>query len=268
MSEDSVDARFDFAADLIVEAGDRALGFFRNREALHVTIKGRQDMFSEADVSTEKLIREQLARRFPGDGFLGEETGHTEVAGAESIWVVDPIDGTQPFVNGLSSWCVSIAYVRDGAVQMGFVNAPARDELFVGRRGDRATLNGEAIKVSDATRLDEGILGIGYSPRIGAADIIPVIDHVLRQGAMFYRDGSGTLDVCYVACGRLLGYVEPHIQAWDSLGAAAVVEAAGGVVNDLLVDDSLWVGAPIVACVPALYPALAKLMKVTPSGVS
>lgn len=268
MSEDSVEARFDFAADLIVEAGDRALGFFRDRTSLHVTTKGRQDMFSEADVSTETLIREQLARRFPGDGFLGEETGHTEVAGTEGIWVVDPIDGTQPFVNGLSSWCVSIAYVRDGAVQMGFVSAPARDELFIGRRGDRATLNGEVIKVSDATRLDEGILGIGYSPRIGADDIVPIIDHVLRQGAMFYRDGSGTLDVCYVACGRLLGYVEPHIQAWDSLGAVAVVEAAGGVVNDLLVDDSLWVGAPIVACVPALYPALARLMKITPNGVS
>ncbi len=259
-------ARLDFVAELIAEAGAHALEFFQHRESLHVSAKGRQDMASEADVSIEKLIRKRLALRFPSDAFLGEETGRTEVEGTDGIWVVDPIDGTQPFVSGLTSWCVSIAYVSAGAVQLGVVNAPARDELFIGRRGDRATLNGDRITVSDATRLDEGILGIGYSPRIGADDVIPVLDHVLRQGAMFYRDGSGTLDLCYVACGRLLAYVEPHIQAWDSLGAVAVVEAAGGVVNDLLADDSLWVGAPIVASVPALYPALARLMNVTAEG--
>jgi myo-inositol-1(or 4)-monophosphatase len=150
---------------------------------------------------------------------------------------------------------------------MGFVNAPARDELFVGRRGEGATLNGAPISVSDAARLDEGILGIGYSPRIGAGDIVPVIDQALRDGAMFYRDGSGTLDLCYVACGRLIGYVEPHIQAWDSLAAVAILEAAGGRVSDVLFDDAMWVGAPIVASTPALYPVLAALMDVSPSGV-
>ena len=260
MSDEGMAARFDFAAELIVDAGAHALEFFRHRESLHVTLKGRQDMASEADVSTETLIRERLAERFPGDAFLGEETGRSEVEHAEGIWVVDPIDGTQPFVNGLTSWCVSIAYVRAGAVQMGFVCAPARDELFIGRRGKRATLNGHVITVSGATRLDEGILGIGYSPRIGADDIVPVIDRVLREGAMFYRDGSGTLDLCYVACGRLIGYVEPHIQAWDSLAAVAILEAGGGRVSDVLSGDAIWVGAPIVASTPALYPALSRLM--------
>ena len=264
MSEECLDARFAFAADLIDEAGALALGFFGHRETLHITSKGRQDMASEADVDTERLIRKRLAEHFPDDAFLGEETGRGEVEDAQGIWVVDPIDGTQPFVHGLTSWCVSIAYVRDGAVEMGFVNAPARDELFVGRRGEGATLNGAPITVSDATRVDEGILGIGYSPRIGAADIVPVSDSVLQDGAMFYRDGSGTLDLCYVACGRLIGYVEPHIQAWDSLAAVAILEAAGGRVSDMLSDGAMWDGAPIVASTPALYPILARLMDVSP----
>ncbi len=260
MADDATDTRFEFASELIEEAGALALGYFRHRETLHVTSKGRQDMATEADLSTERLIRDRLAARFPGDAFLGEETGRGEIENARSIWVVDPIDGTQPFVNGLASWCVSIAYVRDGNVEMGFVKAPVLDELFVGRRGRGATLNGAAIAVSDASRLDQGIIGVGYSPRIGADDIVPVFERLLRQGAMFYRDGSGTLDLCYVACGRLIGYVEPHIHAWDSLAAVAIIEAAGGTVSDVMADDAMWLGAPIVATTPALYPSIKALM--------
>jgi myo-inositol-1(or 4)-monophosphatase len=265
MLEEGLDARFAFAGDLVAEAGALALGFFARRDTLHIASKGRQDMASEADVETERLIRHRLADRFPGDAFLGEETGRGEVDDADGIWVVDPIDGTQPFIHGLTSWCVSIAYVRAGVVEMGFVNAPARHEFFVGRRGEEATLNGVPISVSGASRVDEGILGIGYSPRIGAADIVPVIDSVLQDGAMFYRDGSGTLDLCYVACGRLIGYVEPHIQAWDSLAAVAILEAAGGRVSDMLSDGAMWDGAPIVASTPALYPVLAGLMDIPSS---
>jgi myo-inositol-1(or 4)-monophosphatase len=143
---------------------------------------------------------------------------------------------------------------------MGFVKAPVLDELFVARRGRGATLNGAAIAVSDASRLDQGIIGVGYSPRIGADDIVPVFERLLRQGAMFYRDGSGTLDLCYVACGRLIGYVEPHIHAWDSLAAVAIIEAAGGKVSNVMADDAMWFGAPIVATTPALYPIVTALM--------
>ena len=266
MSKESLDARFAFAAELVDEAGALALGFFGQRESLHITSKGRQDMASEADVNIERLIGGRLAERFPGDAFLCDETGRAEVEDAEGIWVVDPIDGTQPFVQGLTSWCVSIAYVRDGAVEMGFVNAPARDESFVGRRGEGATLDGVPIAVSDASRLDAGILGVGYSPRIGARDIVPVIERVLQDGAMFYRDGSGTLDLCYVACGRLIGYVEPHIMAWDSLAAVAILEGAGGRVSDMLAGDAMWEGAPIVASTPALYPILAGYMGISSNG--
>ena len=101
-------------------------------------------MVSEADTEVEDLIRARLREAFPADGFLGEETGSLEVDGSAGTWVVDPIDGTQPFVSGLRSWCVSIAYVRDGRVELGFVNSPAADELFVGRRGGEATLTASA----------------------------------------------------------------------------------------------------------------------------
>ena len=249
-------ARFTFADSLIREAATLALSHFRDLDSLTITDKGRQDMATDADLETEKLIRGRLADRFPEDAFLGEETGRNDVASSERIWVVDPIDGTQPFVYGLTSWCVSIALVSHGALEMGFVAAPARDELFVGRRGVGATLNNRPISVRPATRIDEGILYMGYSPRIGADDVVPIFDRVLRQGAVYYREGSGALGLCYVAAGRLIGYLEAHLNSWDALGALAVVQAAGGQTNDFLAGDGLWAGAPMIAGSPAIYPTL------------
>lgn len=253
--------RFDFASRLIQEAGDLALNYFRRPDALTVQRKGPQDMASEADLHTELLIRDRLKVRFPEDAFLGEETGRTEVASDEGIWVVDPIDGTQPFISGLTSWCVSLAFVRHGTLEMGLVYSPARGELFTGRRGSGATLNGGPIHVSQAAHLTEGIVAVGYSPRVRPDEFLPMFSELLERGAMFYRDGSGALTLCYVACGRLIGYVEPHIHSWDCLGALAVIEAAGGTVNDFLSDDGLWKGNRVIAGPAALYPVLASLFE-------
>jgi myo-inositol-1(or 4)-monophosphatase len=259
-TEASLAARFELGRAVIKEAGALALDHFRQLEALTIRSKGRQDLISEADLEVEILIRRRIADAFPGDGFLGEESGRAEVPDQAGIWVVDPIDGTQPFLTGASQWCVSIGYVADGRVEMGFVHAPARDELFVGRRGGVATLNGRPISVSPVTRVDEGVVEIGYSPRIGADDILPVFERLLRQGGMYYRHGSGALAVCYVACGRMIGYVEPHINAWDCVGGLAVLEAAGGQANDFLAGDGLWVGGPLIVGAPAVYPALREIL--------
>ena len=179
--------------------------------------------------------------------------------GRHGIWVVDPIDGTQPFVSGMTSWCVSIAYLLHGTVELGFVFSPARDELFVGRRGAGATLNGKPIHVRAAASLTDGLVGTGYSPRVPPAQFLPTFTRLLDAGGMFYRDGSGALMLCYVACGRLLGYVEPHINSWDCLGALAILEAAGGRSNDFLADDGLLQGNRLITGSPGLYPELVAL---------
>lgn len=260
MGDGGLQERYEFGTRLAEEAGALAMSFFERLDTLTVTDKGPQDVVSEADVETERLIRSRLEERFPTDAFMGEESGRSDVAGADGLWVVDPIDGTLPFVNGLSSWCVSIAYVRDGITELGFVNVPAARELLVGRRGGGAALNGRPISVSTATGFDQGITYVGYSSRITADDILPVFDRLLRQGGMYVRDGSGTLGLCNVACGRLIGYVEPHMNSWDALAALAIIEAAGGRVNDFLAGDGLWTGNPVIAGPPALYPALAELL--------
>jgi myo-inositol-1(or 4)-monophosphatase len=99
-------------------------------------------LVTQADVEVELLLARGIAERFPDDAFLGEETGASRLAGAHGVWVVDPIDGTQPFVSGMASWCVSIAYVQDGVLQFGFVHNPPLGELFEGGLGRPASLNG------------------------------------------------------------------------------------------------------------------------------
>ena len=156
MKADAIQDRFEFASRLIDEAGELAFSYFHRLSSLTIKSKGVQDMASEADLNTELLIRDRLKAAFPEDAFFGEETGRAEVEGAPGLWVVDPIDGTQPFISGMSSWCVSIAFVADGKLKMGFVASPARRETFVGRCGRGSTLNGAPIQVRRGFETDRG----------------------------------------------------------------------------------------------------------------
>ncbi len=239
--------RYDFALTLIREAGALAQFYFDNRDALTVTSKGLQDMASQADLECELLIKNRLAKAFPEDAFLGEETGATAFTPNQGIWVVDPIDGTQPFISGLSAWCVSIAFIIGRDIQFGLVFAPARGELFTGGISIPAALNGKPISGHSAKSLAEGIVATGFSPRLGANTFIPLFAEILSVGGVFYREGSGALALCYVACGRLNGFIEQHINSWDCLGAIAVLRAAGLQSSDFLAHDGLTKGGHLIA---------------------
>jgi myo-inositol-1(or 4)-monophosphatase len=252
--------RYEEARRLVLEAGALAGEYFGRVAELPVQSKGTQDVVTEADVEIELLLKRGLQERFPGDAFLGEETGASDLDGASGVWVVDPIDGTQPFVSGLSSWCVSLAYVRDSALQFGFVYNPPLDEVFEGGRGRAAMLNERPIAPHPGAAVTDGMVGVGYSPRIEPRDILPVFERLLRRGGMYVRNGSGALTLCHVACGRLLGYVEPHINSWDCLGALAVAQAAGVRTNDYLAGDALLAGNRIVAGPAAVFDELDEIL--------
>lgn len=251
MIDQEIAARFDAARVIAKEAGALALGYFRNREALVIRDKGPQDMASDADNQVEVLIRDRLIGQFPEDGFLGEEYGGSDGTSG-GLWVVDPIDGTANFVNGIPVWCVSIAFLSEDGIEIGIVFDPNVDELFAARTGHGATLNGAPIRASEAASLKAGTVGIGYSTRTEPALALAAIDRLLAEGGMFQRNGSGALMVAYVAAGRLIGYYEPHINAWDCLAAIALVNEAGGWSNDFLAGDGLRSGNPIAVSGPNL----------------
>lgn len=260
MTTADVRERLAFGRELIAEAGQLALSYFDRVVTLSIRSKGHQDMVSEADVAVEQLIKARLANTFPDDAFLGEETGHADFPGSTGIWVVDPIDGTQPFLSGLRTWCVSIAYVRADQVMFGLVNNPSAGELFCGGPDIPSTRNDVLIEVHPGADLNDGLTFLGCSARVTPEQIVPVLDRLLRAGGMYVRNGSGALGLCDVACGRLVGYVEPHINSWDCLGAIGVLEGAGARVSAFLNADSLLHGNYIVAAAPAVYDALVPVL--------
>ena len=251
----TVQARYLFAKKLARSAGEFAHNYFKNRDKLVVESKGTQDEVSIADRETEVFLRARIVDAFPDDGILGEEGGDA-TGGKAIIWVLDPIDGTACFVNGMFSWCISIAVVVDGVPSIGVVFDPNANELFQAVIGGAAFVNDQRIHVKDVADFKGGVLGVGFSHRSQPEEFTPFMHTLLSSGGMFIRNGSGALMLCYVAAGRLIGYYEPHINSWDCLAAIVIVEAAGGRCNDFLAHNGMHKGNPILAAGKTLYPTL------------
>lgn len=227
---DGLAERRDFAVSICREAGHVAMEYFRNRHDLVVDKKGAQDWVSQADREVELFLRKRLEDTWQEDGIYGEE--HADRSGSSGFdWVIDPIDGTTNFVNGVPAWTVVLAGVEEGRTQIGVIYEPNADEMFVASRGGGAMLNGHEMRVSEHVPLGSGTVAVGYSNRVESRNIQPVIASLVDGGAMFYRNASGALSLAYVAAGRMLGYLEEHMNAWDCLAGQLLVEEAGGRVE-------------------------------------
>lgn len=252
--------RVDAAEPIILRAGELALDYFRALDRLRIEHKGPQDRVSEADREVERLIRDEFERRFPQDGFLGEETGAGDSPGAaEYTWVVDPIDGTDCFVHAIPVWSVSIALLHGNEIVAGLVLDPCADELFRAARGDGARLNGTPIRTSGAQSIGAGVVGVGFSHRVDPAPTFAALDALARAGGLFQRNGSAALTLAYVAAGRYLGFFEAHINSWDVLAGLALVAEAGGHCSPFLDDDGLHRGNPVVAAAPGVAAELERI---------
>ncbi len=237
------------------EAGTLARRRFLDA-SFKVRFKGPQDYLTEVDGETEELIFSRLNEVFPQDGFIGEETAGRPARAGGATWVVDPIDGTSNFARGDAHFCVSIACLAGGGVEVGVIYDPMRDELFSGRRGGGAWLNGAAIKPSKATALTSSTIEVGWNIRGGVERYVDLLRRIALCGAAPSRGGSGALAIAYVASGRRDGFVEAHINAWDCLAAILLVREAGGYASDFLAGEGLTKGNPLIACAPGVKDAL------------
>jgi myo-inositol-1(or 4)-monophosphatase len=251
----SLDDRLTFAVDLAREAGGFALSRFRALDDLVIESKGHQDLVSDADRATETLIRDAIAARWPDDGIMGEEHGRKHgTTGFD--WVIDPIDGTANFVRGIPHWCVVIACAKDGLPVVGAIHDPSTGELFHAAKGAGAFVNGRRLTAAQGGSLRDGSVATGVSGRTDPAKATALIGEVLTPGGMFFRSASGALMLAYVASGRLLGYVEDHMNSWDCFAALLMVEEAGGRIRPLDGSRALGNGARIVAGGPNIYSTL------------
>jgi myo-inositol-1(or 4)-monophosphatase len=177
------------------------------------------------------------------------------------VWVVDPIDGTTEYIHGTARWCVSIAFMRAGVVEIGALYAPDDDRLFLARRGGGAWLNGRPITVSHLRHGAVPVVEVGWSERRPIASYCELIRRMTEAGIEFRRRGSGALGLVDVARGLSDGYVELHINAWDALAGILLVAEAGGLTNDFLSGGhGLVHGNVILATTPELHERMSRLI--------
>jgi len=227
-------------------------------KAHQVEYKGIINPVTEVDQQSEAFLLEAIQRRFPGDRIVAEENG--EVAGdADSLWFIDPIDGTVNFAHGLPIFSVSLAYARRGELQFGVVYAPQMDECFAAARGEGATLNGRPIRVSATTELDRSLLvtGFPYHIRTTTENNLNWYAHFALRSQGVRRLGSAALDLCYVAAGRFDGYWEKFVEPWDVAAGALIAREAGARVTAYDgTADILRRPCSVVAANPAVHAAM------------
>lgn len=246
--ERAIHDRYLLAQTIALHAAQFGYDFFRRRDQLKIEAKGGnpQDMVTMADCEVEAYVRRCVGEVFPEDAVMGEEQGG-EQAGAEYLWIIDPIDGTACFVNGMYSWCISVCVVRNGETIIGVVYDPNAHEMFHAKKGNGAFCGPKPMHVHSGKTLKEGVLGVGTSFRIdNDVAFIPFLQKVLQDGGMFMRNGSGALMISYVAAGRMIGYFEPHQNSWDALAGMLLVKEAGGFGNDYMQNDGLMRGNPVM----------------------
>jgi myo-inositol-1(or 4)-monophosphatase len=250
-----LDARAALAVDVALRAGQLALAMRHNLGPADA--KSAIDFCTEADLAVERLIREEMAARFGGDSFIGEEYGGEA---GDAVWVVDPIDGTAGYIHGTPRWCVSIAFVLAGVIEIGVIYAPVTDRLFIARRGRGAQMNGRPIQVSGLRHGAAPVIEAGWSERRPLGAYSELLARLTAARFEFRRLGSGALGLAEVASGLADGYVELHMNAWDALAGILLVEEAGGRVNDVLARDGLRRGNLVLASTPEIAEALVAMI--------
>ena len=160
----------------------------------------------------------------------------------------------------LHNWCVSIGLLVDGVPTIGVVADPNHDEVFHGGRGFGAWVNAQPMRVSDATDLHAGLLGVGTFYADGKQHFMPFLGKLLDAGGMFLRNGSGALMTAYVAAGRLLGYYETRLKSWDCVAGLALLAESGGRSNNFLRGEGLLKGNPYLVACPGVYDQVAGMI--------
>ena len=211
---------------------------FGELENLQVSSKGPGDFVSSADKRTEKTIIEELQKAHPEFGIVTEETGIINKSNIKNRWIIDPIDGTMNFLNGIPQFAISIAYEENNEIICGVIFNPISNEMFCAEKGNGAYLNNTRIRVSNKKKLKDALLVTG-GPK-GASkiknEIYSEYINVSNNVSNVRKFGSAALDMAYVACGRFDGYWQRELNYWDIAAGVIILREAGGFI-DFFEDD-------------------------------
>jgi myo-inositol-1(or 4)-monophosphatase len=236
--------------------------YFRD-PALKVGVKGPSDFVSAADLEAEACLRSALLDALPGVGILAEESGVTAGASSGGRLIIDPLDGTTNFLNGIAHFAVSVALERDGRIVAGVVFDPAKDEMFAAEEGRGAWLGAERLRVSSEADFSRAIVATGIphaSHPERHAPYLPKLAAAMRVAGGIRRLGAASLDLAYVAAGRFAVFFEYGLAPWDLAGGTILVREAGGRISEPAGGQRVVETGDVLATNGALHEPMARLL--------
>ena len=252
--------------DKVVAVAKKGGNFIREQRKTFslsaVEYKGLNDLVSYVDKETEKILVDGLKNLIPDAGFITEENTIT-LKDREYVWIIDPLDGTTNFVHGLPCFCVSIGLMHNGEMVLGVIYEINLDECFYGWSGGGAWCNGSPIKVSSCNELSKGLIATGfpYTNYDRMTPYMAVFDYCMHNTHGLRRLGSAAVDLAYVACGRMEGFFEYGLNAWDVAAGCFLVKEAGGKVSDFKGGDDYVFGKEILACNTGIHEEFLGVIK-------
>ena len=243
------------AGDIIAKSAEKV-------DLVDVDAKGLNDYVTKVDYAAERAIMDVLQKTYPTHSFLAEESGHRagKGEGADWLWIIDPLDGTTNFIHGFPQFAVSIAVQYKGVTEHAVVLDPIKREEFTGSRGRGAAMNGRRLRVTARKTLEGGLIGTGFPFRPDQQEhmdnYMGMFKDVALQAAGLRRAGAASLDLAYVAAGRLDGFFEFGLQPWDIAAGDLLIREAGGLVSDFAAGHGYLDSGNVVAGNPKLLKAL------------
>jgi len=206
---------------------------FGEIENLQVSAKGPGDFVTSADKRTEKILIDELQKAHPEYGIVTEEIGIINKSNIKNRWIIDPIDGTMNFLNGVPQFAISVGYEEDGEIKCGVIFNPIMNEMFCAEKGNGAYLNNSRIRVSNKKKIQDSLLVTG-GPKMTSKikdKIFSEYINVSKNVSNVRKFGSAALDMAYVACGRFDGYWQRELNYWDIAAGIIIIKEAGGFVD-------------------------------------
>ena len=252
--------------NLITRACEKASRYlirdFGEIENLQVSTKGPGDFVTSADKRTEKILVDELQKAHPEYGIITEETGIINKSNLKNRWIIDPIDGTMNFLNGIPQFAISIGYEEEGEIKCGVIFNPIMNEMFCAEKGNGAFLNNSRIRVSNKKNIKDSLIVTG-GPK-GASKIKDKIFseyiNVSKNVSNVRKFGSAALDVAYVACGRFDGYWQRELNFWDIAAGIIILKEAGGFVDFFEEDKNNHIKKNIIASNSNIHEDLKQLI--------
>ena len=236
---------------------------FGEIENLQVSSKGPGDFVTSADKRTEKILIQELQKAHPEYGIITEETGIINNSNTKNRWIIDPIDGTFNFMNGIPQFAISVGYEEDNEIKCGVIFNPILNEMFCAEKGNGAYLNNKRIRVSNKKKISDALIVTG-GPK-GASKIKEKIFseyiNVSKNVSNVRKFGSAALDMSYVACGRFDGYWQRELNYWDVAAGIIILKEAGGFVDFFDEDNSYPLKKNILATNSIIHDQLKELIK-------